>query len=306
VRSYLFRRCLLSLPVVVGVCTLVFSLIHLIPGDPVQAMLGEGARSTDVAELRSRLGLDRSLASQYAGFLLNLFHGNLGESIRYHEPVSSLILERYPATLALAAASMVLAAFIAFPAGLAAATHRGGAWDRVAGLMALVGLSLPNFWLGPVLILAFSVKLDWFPVSGMEGLSSIVLPSCTMGSALAALLMRMIRSGLLDEASEPYIASARARGLGQGRVVMRHALRNTMSPVLTAMGLQVGVLLTGAMITETVFGWPGLGRLTVQAIETRDYPLVQGCVLMIALTYVLVNLATDIAYGIFDPRIRHE
>jgi peptide/nickel transport system permease protein len=304
-RSYLLRRCLLSIPVLLGVCTLVFSLIHLIPGDPVEVMLGEGARAADVADLRSRLGLDRPLPAQYAEFLLHLFQGSLGDSIRYHEPVARLIFERYPATLALAGASIFLALLIALPAGVTAATHRGGGLDRVAGFLALVGLSLPNFWVGPMLIFFFAVRLDWFPVSGMETPQSIVLPSLTMGAALAAILMRMIRSSLLDEISEPYSAAARARGLGWWRVVLRHALKNALIPVLTILGLQLGVLLTGAIITETVFGWPGLGRLTIQAIETRDYPLVQGCILVISLTYVLVNLATDIAYVLFDPRIRY-
>jgi len=304
-RSYLFRRFLLSLPVLLGVCTLVFSLIHLIPGDPVQVMLGEGARATDVADLRSRLGLDRPLAVQYADFLVQLCHGSLGESIRYREPVARLILDRYPATLALAGSSMFLALLIAFPTGITAATHRGGSWDRFAGFLALVGLSLPNFWVGPMLIFLFSVRMDWFPVSGMESPLSIVLPSITMGAALTAILMRMIRSSLLDEISEPYSSAARARGLGEWKVVLLHALKNALNPVLTVLGLQLGVLLTGAIITETVFGWPGLGRLTIQAIESRDYPLVQGCILMISITYVLVNLATDIAYAFFDPRIRY-
>jgi peptide/nickel transport system permease protein len=291
--------------VLLGVCTLVFSLIHLIPGDPVQVMLGEGARATDVAELRARLGLDRPLQSQYADFLLQMLRGNLGESIHYHVPVARLVLERYPATLALAGASLILAVLLAFPTGVLAASHRGRAWDRLAGLLALVGLSLPNFWVGPMLIFLFAVRMDWFPVSGMEGPLSIILPAITMGAALAAILMRMIRSSLLDESSEPYAAAARARGVGEWKIVLCHALKNALNPVLTVLGLQLGVLLTGAVITETVFGWPGLGRLTIQAIETRDYPLVQGCILMISATYVFVNLVTDIAYVVFDPRVRY-
>ena len=198
-----------------GVATLVFSLIHLIPGDPVQVMLGEGARAADVADLRSQLGLDRPLPAQYADFMLQICRGSLGESIRYREPVARLILERYPATLALAGASLVLAILIALPAGIVAATRRGGLWDRLAGLAALVGLSLPNFWVGPMLIFLFAVRLDWFPVSGMETPLSIVLPALTMGSALSAVLMRMVRSSLLEEIREPYTAAARARGLGE-------------------------------------------------------------------------------------------
>jgi peptide/nickel transport system permease protein len=304
VKSLLLRRLLLAIPVLLGVCTLVFSLIHLIPGDPVQVMLGEGARAADVAELRSRLGLDKPLLSQYADFMLQLLQGSLGESIRYREPVSRLVLERYPATLLLAGTSMLLALLISFPAGIVSATRRGTAWDRLAGFLSLLGLSLPNFWVGPMLIFVFAVRADWFPVSGMENPRSIVLPSITLGAALAAVLTRMIRSSLLEEISEPYSAAARARGLAEWRIVLGHDLRNALHPVLTILGLQLGVLLTGAIITETVFGWPGLGRLTVQAIETRDYPLVEGCILMISATYVMVNLATDIAYLLVDPRIR--
>jgi peptide/nickel transport system permease protein len=300
----LLRRFLQAIPVLAGVCTLVFALIHLIPGDPVQVMLGEGARTADVADLRARLGLDRPLLAQYLDFLVGLGRGTMGLSIRYREPVARLILERYPATLCLAAASLILAALIAFPAGIVAAMRRGSAWDTVSSFLALLGLSMPNFWIGPLLILAFSVRLNWLPVSGMEGPSSIVLPALTLGAALAAILARMIRSCLLEEIGLPYASAAKAKGLADWRVVLLHALKNALIPVLTVLGLQLGVLLTGAIITETVFGWPGLGRLTIQAIETRDYPLVQGCVLMIAMTYVAVNLLTDIAYTLLDPRIR--
>ena len=303
-RSFLLRRFLQAIPVLAGVCTLVFALIHLIPGDPVQVMLGEGARAVDVDDLRARLGLDRPLFIQYVDFLVGLCRGTMGLSIRYREPVARLILERYPATLCLAAASLILATLIAFPAGILAAMRRGSAWDSLASFVALLGLSMPNFWIGPLLILAFSVRLNWLPVSGMERPSSIVLPALTLGAALAAVLARMIRSCLLEEVGLPYASAARAKGLAEWRVVLVHALKNALIPVLTVLGLQLGVLLTGAIITETIFGWPGLGRLTIQAIETRDYPLVQGCVLMIALTYVAVNLATDIAYIILDPRIR--
>jgi len=304
-KSFLLRRLLLSLPVLWGVCTLVFTLIHLIPGDPVQVMLGEGANAADIADLRARLGLDQPLSEQYVHFLRRLISCDLGESLRYREPVRSLVLSRYPATLLLASASMLLAFLIAFPAGVLAAVHRGTFWDRLATTIALLGLSLPSFWVGPVLILVFAVHLDWFPVSGMESPSAIVLPSLALGTALAAILARMIRASLMEEIASPYCKAATARGLGRWNVVLRHSLRNALVPVLTVIALQLGVLLTGAVITETVFGWPGLGRLTVQAIETRDYPLVQGCILVISLTYVLVNLLTDVAYAVFDPRIRY-
>lgn len=303
-KSFLLRRLLLSLPVLLGVCTLVFALIHLIPGDPIQVMLGEGASAADVKDLRSRLGLDRPLMEQYGHYLSNLAAGDLGTSLRYREPVAHLIVERYPATLLLAGASLLLACLISFPAGILAAVHPGTAWDRIASTLALLGLSLPSFWVGPLLILIFSVHLDWFPVSGMEEPAALVLPSLALGSALAAILARMIRASLLEEISSPYSRAAAARGLGRWKVVLRHAMKNAFIPVLTILGLQLGVLLTGAVITETVFGWPGLGRLTIQAIETRDYPLVQGCILSIAFSYVVVNLMTDVAYAFFDPRIR--
>ena len=304
-RSFLLRRFLLVLPVLLGVCTLVFALIHLIPGDPVQVMLGEGATATDLADLRARLGLNQPLLDQYAHFLRHLFMGDLGTSFRYREPVRELIFDRYPATILLAGSSMLLACLIAFPAGVLAAVHRGKSGDRIATTLSLLGLSLPSFWVGPILILIFSVRLDWFPVSGMEEPRAIVLPSIALGTALAAILTRMIRASLAEEISSPYCVAAAARGLGNWEVVLRHSLKNAFVPVVTVLGLQAGVLLTGAVITETVFGWPGLGRLTIQAIETRDYPLVQGCILMIALTYLLVNLMTDLAYEVLDPRIRY-
>jgi len=268
-------------------------------------MLGEGASAADLADLRVKLGLNQPLFDQYAHFLRNFLVGDLGTSFRYREPVRELILDRYPATLLLAGTSMLLACLIAFPAGVLAAIHRGKSTDRIATTLSLLGLSLPSFWVGPVLILAFAVHLDWFPVSGMEEPGAVVLPSIALGTALAAILTRMIRASLIEEISSPYSVAAAARGLGRWRVVLRHALKNAFVPVVTVLGLQAGVLLTGAVITETVFGWPGLGRLTIQAIETRDYPLVQGCILVIALTYLLVNLVTDLAYAILDPRIRY-
>ena len=303
--TYILRRLLLAIPVLLGVSTLVFSLIHLVPGDPVQVMLGEGASAADLEDLRAQLGLDRPLPVQYADFLLHLSRGELGISLRYREPVARLILQRYPATLLLAAASLLAALAVSLPAGMLAAARRGTGWDRVMSFVGLLGLSLPNFWVGPLLILAFAVRLDWFPVSGMEEPLSLVLPCVTLGAALAALLTRMIRATLLEESSLPYSGAARARGLGEPAIWFRHTLKNAMIPVLTVIGLQLGVLLTGAVITETVFGWPGLGRLTIQAIEARDYPLVQGCLLLVAATYVTVNLLTDVAYALVDPRVRY-
>jgi ABC-type dipeptide/oligopeptide/nickel transport system permease component len=304
VKAFLFRRILSSLPSLLGACTLVFVLIHLIPGDPVQVMLGEQSSVGDQRELRSRLGLDRPLTEQYGLYLRNLSHFDLGTSLRYHQPVRSLIASRYPATLTLAGCSLLLACALALPAGILAGILRGRFWQQMANLLPVLALSLPGFWLGPVLILWFSVRLNWLPVSGMDEPVAWLLPSVTLGIGLAASLFRMLRVGLTEEMAAPSCRAAASRGVKKRSIVMRHCLKAALVPAVTLIGLQLGVLLTGAVITETVFGWPGIGRLTVQAIESRDYPLVQGCVLSYASTYVLVNLAADIAYAYLDPRIR--
>lgn len=304
--TYLLRRLAQIVPLVLLVATLVFSLVHLIPGDPVEMMLGEGAQRGDVERLRSELGLDRPLVEQYASYLGGLIHADLGTSLHFREPVTTLLLRHYPATLELAAASMVVALLIALPLGILAAYYRGGGVDHLSRFFALLGVSMPNFWLGPVLILIFSIYLGVFPVSGRSGWASLVLPSITLGTALAGLLTRMVRSSLAEELHQDYLVTARAKGLGRKRVLVRHALKNALVPVVTIVGLQFGALLTGAIITETVFSWPGLGRLIIQGIRLRDYPLVQGGVLVIALTYVLLNLLADLAYAWLDPRIRYE
>lgn len=303
-KSYLLRRAFLILPILWGVLTLVFSLIHLIPGDPAQTMLGEGASPADVAALRQRLGLERPLTEQYARFLSGALRADLGESFRYEEPVAALIAERLPATFALAVAAMALALALALPAGLVAAADRGGPFDLGARLAALAGVSIPSIWLGPMLILLLAIRRDWFPVSGWESPGALVLPALTLGLGLSGLTARMARGGLLEEIGRGYVLAARARGAAPARIWVGHALRNALIPVVTVVGLQFGSLLTGAVITETIFSWPGLGRLLVQAIQYRDYPLVQGCVLTIAAVYVTVNLLTDLAYGWADPRIR--
>jgi len=301
---FLARRLLLAIPVLLGVATLVFSLIHLIPGDPVQAMLGDAASPESVTELRSRLGLDRPLYVQYAAFLKDAAQGNLGTSLRTNEPVTAAIAERLPATFELALAAMLVAVAIAIPAGIVAAVWADRGVDHVATTLALVGISMPNFWLGPLLAIVFSVTLGWLPVSGRGTLAHLVLPAITLGAPLAAVLARMTRASLIDELRELYVTAARARGVSATRVVLRHAFRNSLIPIVTVLGLQVGAVLTGAVITETIFAWPGVGRLLIQLIGFRDYPLVQGCILLIALTYVSVNLVTDMAYGYLDPRIR--
>ena len=290
--------------VVLGVCTLVFLLIHLVPGDPVEAMLGEGARPADRAALTAALGLDRPLGEQYLSYLARLSRLDLGQSFVYQRPVADLLAERLPATLTLAAVALGLALLLAVPLGVLAACRRGLALDGAAMGFSLLGSSIPNFWLGPLLILVFSLWLGWTPVSGREGPASLILPALTLGTSLAAILARMVRSSVLEVLGEDYIRTARAKGLSPAAVLWGHALRNAWLPVLTLVGLQLGGLLGGAVITETVFAWPGVGSLLVEAIQGRDYPVVQGCVLLISLAYVLVNTGTDLVYAWVDPRIR--
>jgi ABC-type dipeptide/oligopeptide/nickel transport system permease component len=306
VPGFLLRRLALTIPVLFGVATLVFSLIHLVPGDPAQAMLGEGAAPQDVQELRTRLGLDRPLVEQYGAFLRGALRGDLGVSFRTGQTVTAMIVERLPATFELALAAMVVTILVALPLGIIAAVWRGTIVDHVAMTFALAGISVPNFWLGPLLAIVFAIQLGWLPVSGRGTLAHLVLPAISLGSALAAILARMTRATLLEELREPYVQAARGRGASRTRAVLRHAFRNSLVPVVTLLGLQFGAVLTGAVITETIFAWPGIGRLLIQSIGFRDYPMVQGCILFIATTYVGVNLLTDLVYGVLDPRIRYE
>lgn len=303
---FLVRRLALTIPVLVGVATLVFALIHLIPGDPAQAMLGETAAEEDVQALRERLGLDRPLLEQYGRFLGGAVRGDLGTSLRTNEPVATAVVDRLPATMELAAAAMVIAIGAALPLGIIAAVGRGTVVDHAATTLSLVGVSIPNFWLGPLLAIVFAVELGWLPVSGRGTWAHLVLPAISLGAALGAILARMTRASLLEELREPYVQAARARGASRARAVLRHAFRNSLIPVVTLVGLQFGAVLTGAVITETIFAWPGIGRLLIQSIGFRDYPLVQGCILFIAVTYVGMNLLTDLVYGVLDPRIRYE
>lgn len=303
---FIVRRLLLTIPVLLGVATLVFALLHLVPGDPAQVMLGESAAASDVDELRAKLGLDRPLPAQYAQFISGVMRGDFGTSFRYGTPVFQEIAQRLPNTLELALAAMSVAILIALPLGILGALYRGRAIDQAAMTVSLVGISMPNFWLGPLLAIVFAVSLGWLPVSGMGDWRNLVLPAVTLGAALAAILARMTRASLIEELRELYVLAARARGLSQTRAVLRHALRNSLIPVVTILGLQFGAVLTGTIITETIFSWPGIGRLLIQAINFRDYPLVQGCILFIATTYVLVNLVVDLTYGWLDPRIRYE
>ena len=303
---YLVRRILLTIPVLLGVATLVFALIHLVPGDPAQSMLGDGASPEEVATLRHALGLDRPLLTQYRTFLTGLLRGDLGSSFRYGTPVTREIRDRLFRTVQLAAAAMLVAIVCALPLGIIAAVFRGRPIDYLAMTLALAGISMPNFWLGPLLAILFAVHLGWLPVAGTGTLAHLVLPAVTLGAALAAILARMTRASVLEELRELYVLAARARGLSRTRAVVRHAFRNSLIPIVTIIGLQFGAVLTGTIITETIFAWPGVGRLLIQAINFRDYPLVQGCILFISLTYVVMNLLTDLTYGLLDPRIRYE
>jgi peptide/nickel transport system permease protein len=306
VRAYLLSRLAQLFPVVFGVVTIVFLLLHFLPGDPVEIMLGENAMAAQKEELRRELKLDRPIAVQYVDFLGGLAAGDLGVSLRSREPVLREILRRLPATLLLAAASLAVAVLIAIPLGILSAMRQHSPVDHLCAFLATLGLSLPNFWLGPLLILVFSVQLGIFPVAGFGTARHVFLPAFTMGTGMAAILMRMLRSSLLEEIRQEYVRTAAAKGLSRRDAVLRHALKNSAIPVLTVLGLQFGALLAGSVITETIFSWPGIGRLLVQAIDARDYPLVQGCVLFIALFTVAVNLATDLLYSRVDPRIRHE
>jgi ABC-type dipeptide/oligopeptide/nickel transport system permease component len=301
----LLMRLAYAIPVVWLVVTLVFLLIHIVPGDPVEQMLGEGARAQDIAALRHVYGLDIPLGRQYIHYWRGAVHGDLGRSVRLNDTVSHLVLTRYPYTLELTAAALIVALLLSIPAGITAALHRGRWQDNALGVVSLLGLSFPGFALGPILILVVSIKLGWLPVSGAGGWDHLVLPAVTMGSALAAILTRMVRTAMLEELGQDYIRTARAKGLPEPTIVYKHALRNAMIPVLTLIGLQFGALLAGAIVTETIFSWPGIGRLTVSAISNRDYALVQGCILAVGLTYVLVNLVTDVLYMVVNPRIRN-
>jgi peptide/nickel transport system permease protein len=306
------RRILLMLPVLWIIVSLVFLLIHLVPGDPIAQMMGEGASSTDLSALRHSYGLDLPLGTQYLHYWKGIFHGDLGRSLRLRDSVTNLVLARYPYTLLMSVAALLLALLLAVPAGVASALHRGKATDQLLGGMSLLGLSFPNFALGPILILIFSISLGWLPVSGggtgpllgSSTLLHLILPAVTLGLSLAAILTRMIRASMLEELGQDYIRTARAKGLSERTVVYRHALRNALVPVLTVVGLQFGSLLAGAIVTETIFSWPGLGRLTLSAISNRDYALVQGCTLTIGLTYLAANLLTDLAYTLANPRLR--
>jgi len=284
--------------------SVVFLLIHLVPGDPIQQMLGEGATASDIQALRHAYGLDVSIGHQYFNYWKGVLHGDLGRSLRLNQDVTQVIAQRYPWTLQLTIAAMIVALLISIPAGVRSARRRNRWDDRTLSFVSLLGLSFPNFALGPILILFFAIQLGLLPVSGSGTVAHLILPAITLGGSLAAILTRMVRTAMLEELSQDYIRTARAKGLSENVVVYKHALRNALIPVLTVVGLQFGALLAGAIVTETIFSWPGIGRLTISAISTRDYYLVQGCILTIGLTYVVVNFLTDVLYSLANPRIR--
>lgn len=302
----LLKRLALVLPVVWAVVTLVFLLIHIVPGDPVRNSLGENATEQQLADLRHKLGLDLPLSQQYVNYWKGLLRGDLGTSLVNGEDVFERIMSRYPATIQLALAGLVVAILLAIPLGVTAGSNQGTWIDNIASVVSLLGISTPGFVLGPLMVYLFAIKFDWFPVGGRDGIEYLVLPAITMGAALAAILTRMVRSSVIEELGDDYVRTARAKGLGERQVIYKHVLKNGLIPVVTVLGLQFGVLLAGAIITETIFSWPGIGRLTVDAINARDYPVVQGCILMIALTYIVANVLTDFAYRLLDPRIKVE
>jgi peptide/nickel transport system permease protein len=302
----IFKRLLALIPVAAGVVVVVSLLIHMVPGNPADVVLGPYATEIEKSAYLTAMGLDRPIPLQIAQYFSNLFQGNLGVSMIYQKPVTTLISERFLPTLELALCAMVVALFLSLPLGILSAVFKGKLIDYSAMTFALVGVAIPNFWLGPLLIMIFSLYLGLLPVSERAGPSSYLLPSLSLGLALAAMLSRMTRNSMLDTMKEDYVRTARSKGASEIIVICKHVLRNAALPLVTIVGLQFGVLLTGAIITERVFDWPGLGSLILEGINNRDYPVVQGCVLTFSATYLTVNLLTDVFYSIIDPRIRRE
>jgi len=294
----------MTVPVLVGVATFTFLLIHFVPGDPIDLMLGESASYEDKLQLREEMGLNQPLLTQYKDYWTKLSQLDLGRSYLSRRPVFDEINDRVGATVELALAAIFISLFVGVPLGIIAAVKQYTKFDHSISVLGLLGMSLPGFWVGPMLILIFSIKLGWFPVSERGGLESLILPAVSLGLPLAAIMMRMTRASMLDVIKEDYIRTARSKGMGNFLVYSKHALRNALMPVITILGIQLGALLTGTVITETIFDWPGIGTLFFSSIQQRNYPLVQGCVLLISTTYVVVNLATDVMYGVVNPKVR--
>ncbi|HIG47469.1 MAG TPA: ABC transporter permease [candidate division Zixibacteria bacterium] len=304
--NYIFRRLLHIIPVLFGVTLLTFSMLHLIPGDPAQILAGPDASASDIMALRQQMGLDRPLAVQYVGYLEGLARGDLGRSMSTRRPVLEELMDRFPNTLILAVAGVGVAVLLGIPIGVFAAIRARTMVDHAAMVLALLGISAPAFWLGFILMMVFSVHLGWFPSAGYRSWGHLVLPAFTLGSGAMAIVARMTRSSLLEVLNQDYVRTARAKGLPEVLVIAKHALRNALIPTTTVVGLSFGSLLGGAVLTEMVFAWPGLGRLIVYSIGIRDLPVIQGAVLLLALTFVLVNLGVDLLYGLIDPRVRRE
>ena len=311
--AYIIKRLFTTIPTVFGVSVIVFTLIHLIPGDPVATMLGLEADPAIIEQQRQQLGLDRPLLEQYLRWVGNVLQGDLGRSIRGNQPVFSLVTEKMPATLELSFAALIVSLLVAIPTGILSAVYKDTWVDHLSTLIALFGVSVPGFWLGLILIYIFSLKLGLVPPGGYSpflgnpemNLRYLLLPAISLGSGLAGIVARMVRATMLDVLSYDYIRVARAKGLAERVVVTKHALKNTLIPIITIVGLQIGVLLGGAVVIETVFAWPGVGKLTVDAILGRDFPVVQGATFLIAVALILVNLLIDITYAVVDPRIRY-
>jgi ABC-type dipeptide/oligopeptide/nickel transport system permease component len=303
VKSYLRRRLWQSLLVLLGVSVVVFLILHL-TGDPAALLLPPDATAEDITKFRTAMGFDDPVAVQYVRFLKGAVRGDFGESLRHGEPAMALVLERLPATFELAGAGLLIALGLAIPAGIVSAVRRNTSVDYVSTVVALLGQAMPTFWLGIMLILVFSVRLNWLPSSGRGGIEHLILPAITLGLFTTARITRLTRSGMLEVLGQDYIRTARAKGVGEPPVVWKHALKNASIPIVTIVGIELGTLLGGSVITETIFAWPGVGRLSVQAIFNRDYPVVQSAVFLLASTFVIVNFLVDVVYTYLDPRIR--
>jgi len=303
--KYIIKKIIFTCIVLVGAATCAFLLLHAIPGDTAEALAGPQATVEDVDNLRRAMELDQPLGKQYVSYMGNLLHGDLGYSYRTNKPVMEILRSAWPATLQLAVCSMIVAVLLGVPIGIFAAIHRGKIGDTIAMVAAFLGVSMPSFWLALLLIIEFSVNHNWFPFYGREGISSFVLPSLTLGLGVAANIARLTRTSMLEVLGQDYIRTAKGKGVKNRKIIWVHALRNAAVPVVTIIGLQFGVLLGGQVVTETVFSWPGIGRMIVDALNTRDLQIVQGGILILAVTFTLINLITDLVYALLDPRIRY-
>ena len=304
--KFIIKRLLMLIPVLFGVTLLVFVILNSAPGDPAKVILGEQATPEQITELRTQMGLDDPLLLQYGRYITNLVTGNMGTSYKTKGPVSSEVFNRFPNTIQLTVAAMLISISAAIPLGVIAAVKQNTIFDGVSMIIALVGVSMPIFWLGLLLILFFSLKLGWFPVSGKSGFKSLVLPAVALGFNHMASIARTTRSSMLETIRQDYIRTVRAKGVAYGVVIRRHALKNALIPTITVIGLQIGFMLGGSVLTETVFAWPGVGRLMVDSINGRDIPMVMGCIILVCATFSIVNLIVDVLYGFVDPRIKSQ